>query len=244
MSIREDIHSSLSDRGALRAGLLGTVVLAAALLAMWPHGSLVAAVRAGQASDTFTVVAVCFLLVLLYLGSRFGAEDFSPGAAAQFSEYVTLTPVSLAALVGGRLLLGLLHTMILLLLGAPLMIASMAVGGAGPAQALAALAMIGAAGLAARMAGLLVLSLVGTRRPLRDMTLFLLVSALAAATFFLTPAVSPFRVIGSLARNPGDPAWLACTAASLGAAAAFAAAALGALAGLRARANRRRAGGA
>jgi hypothetical protein len=243
MSIREDVRGSLSDRGALRACLVGTAVLAIALLAMWPRGSLGAAVRTGQASDAFTVVAVCFLLVLLYLGARFGAEDFSADAGARFSEYVTLTPVSLLPLVGGRLVLGAVHTMILLLLGTPILIASMAVGGAGPAQALAALAMIGAAGLAARMAGLLALSVVGTRRPLRDMTLFALVAAMAAVTFFFTPAVSPFRTLGALIRSTGSSPWLVCTAASLGAAAVLAAAALAALAGLRARANRRRAKG-
>ncbi len=238
MSIREGIRTSLSERGALRAYLIGIVVLCLSLLALWPRGTLEAALRSGQAADTFAVVSVCFLLVLLYLGARFGAEDFTTNPAARLDDYVILTPVPLVSLAAERLAIGVFHTFLLLLLGAPVLIASMAVGGAEPSQAIESLLLVGTASLAARMWGFLALVLLGGTRPLRDMMVFTSVTASAVLTFFLAPAVSPFRHLGNLARTPQDSGWLGCAGASLGASLVLASAALAAMAARRARAKK------
>jgi hypothetical protein len=111
MSVREGVRAYLSEQEVLRASLYVAGMLGLALLAMWPRGSLETALRTGAASDTFTVVAICFLLALLYLGARWGAEDYTANPAVQLHEYVTMTPVSLLSLVSGRLLVGLLHTL-------------------------------------------------------------------------------------------------------------------------------------
>ena len=238
MSVREGMHAYLSDGRTLRACLYLAAALGLALLAVWPRGTLEAAVRTGQASDTFTVVCVCFLVSLLYLGARFGAEDFAADPRVQLTELVTLTPVPLASLVAGRFVFGLLHTLVLLLLGAPFLVAAMAVGGVGFPQALQALAIIGAASLAARMCGLCALALVGARRPARDILLFFAVTAPAAAAFFVRPAASSFRAIASLARGDGSLSLLPA-GVDLAAAILLAACTLGVLSGARARAKRR-----
>jgi hypothetical protein len=242
MSVREGMEVWLSDRRTLRACLYLAAALGLALLAVWPRGTLEAAVRTGQASGTFTVVAVCFLIFLLYLGARFGAEDFSADPGVQLRELVTLTPVPLARLVVERFAAGLLHTFVLLLLGAPFLAAAMAVGGVDLPQALCALAIIGAASLAARMAGLCALALLGARRPTRDIVLFFAVTASAAATSFLQPAVSSFYGVAALARGDGSLSLLPA-AADLAAAVALAGCTLGILLGVRARAKRRAPGG-
>ena len=242
MSVREGMQVYLSDRRTLRACLYLAAALGLALLAVWPRGPLEAAVRTGQASDTFTVVAVCFLIALLYLGARFGAEDFSVDPSVQLRELVTLTPVPLASLVAGRFAFGLLHTLVLLLLGAPFLAAAMAVGGVDLPQALQALAIIGAASLAARMCGLCALALLGGRRPARDILLFFAVTAPAAAVFFARPAASSFRAIAALTR--GDAALgLLPAGTNLAAAVLLAGCALAVLAGVRAQAKRRVPGG-
>ncbi len=243
MSVREGMHAFLTDRRTLRACLYLAAALALVLVAVWPRGPLEAALRSGQATDTFSVVAIAFLVAGLYLGGRFGAEDFSTDPTVQLRELVTMTPVPLLSLVAGRLAIGVLHTVVLLLLGAPLLVAAMAVGGAGLPQLLAALCMVGAASLAARMAGLCALSVVGGRRPLRDIVLVLCVIAAAAAAFFLAPAASAFRGIGSLTKDPGSTPLLAA-AADAGVAVALAAGALAVLAATRARARARAAGAA
>ena len=239
MSVREGMRTVLTTPGTLRASLVGTVVVGLALVATWPHGTLAAAMRSGQATDTFSAVSICFLLVLLYLEARFGAEDFAADPAVGLREYIRLTPVSPVSLAAGRLAVGILHTFVLLLLGMPLLVASMAVGGAGFAQVIAALLLAGAAGLAARMWGLLALVLLGDRRPLRDMAVFVVVAASAVLTFIFTPTMSPFRLLEDLTRPPPGGSWAACAAASGAAALVLAAASSAAMAVARARTRKR-----
>ena len=238
MSVRDGLRSLLSERRPLRACLLGVAVLGLVLLAVWPHGTLDAAIRTGQASDTFTVVAISFLLVLLYLGARLGAEDLSADGGLRLHEYVTMTPVSLVSLVVSRLSTHAMHTGFLLLLGAPILIVSMSVGGVGFAQVLEALALAGSAGLVARAWGLLAVAVAGSRRAPRGVILFGGVAGSAAASFFLSPAVSPFHVLATLSRGTESAAgWLPCAGASVAAALALGAGALGAFAAGRARAR-------
>jgi hypothetical protein len=240
MRVRDSLRSHLSEPGALRACLLGVVVLSLALLAVWPRGTLDDAVRTGQAPDMFSVVSVCFLLILLYLGARFGAEDLAAGAGPQLHEYAALTPVSPAWLVLSRFVEGTIHTLFLLLLGTPILIASMSVGGVGFSQVVAVLLLVGSASLAARMGGLLALTLAGARRALRGFIMVAAIAAAAAVTFILTPRVNPFHVLASLSQGPDRAvAWLPCAAASVGAALVLAAGALAVLAGWRSRARRR-----
>jgi hypothetical protein len=233
MSVREEIRMYLTDRGILRATFAVPVVLGLALLAMWPRGTLEAALRTGAVTDTFPVA-------LLYLGARWGAEDFAADPGVQLREYVTLTPVPLFSLVAGRLAAGAVHTLMVLFLGAPFLVAAMAVGGAGVPETLQALAVIGAAGLAARMCGLLALTLLGARGPFRRGLLFVFLAAALAVTFFFAPAVSPLRALATLLKPAeGSPSSIAAAAAGLGAAVLLAAGALAALSGTRARAARR-----
>ena len=240
----EGMRLCFSERRILRSYLFAAGGLGLALAATWPRGTFEAALREGAASDTFTVVAGCLVLFLLILGARYGAEDFTPEAAARLREYVTLTPVSLLSVIGGRMVFAALHTVILLLLGAPFLAAAMAVGGAGFAPALSALAVAGAASLGARMSGLLALALVSRRQQLRGLLLYSALTAIMAATFFLAPWANPFAATASLLKNPhGWSASLWCAAADLGAACVLAACAGGALAVVRARATRRGPGG-
>jgi hypothetical protein len=238
--VAEGMRVYLSERGILRTYLFIAGALGLAVLAMWPRSTIEAALRGGGAADTFTVVAACFLLFLLYLGARYGAEDYSADSTVQLREYVTLTPVPLFSVIGGRLMFAVLHTFLLLLIGAPFLAAAMAVGGAGFPQALAALAVIGAASLAARMCGLLVLTLVGGRRPLRDLLLIPVLAASLVVTFFLAPRTNPFHAIAFLLKDADGPsACLASAGVDLGAALALAACSLGVLSMVRGRAHRR-----
>lgn len=238
--VAEGMRLYFSERGILRTYLFVAGALGVALAVTWPRNTFEAALRTGAASDTFTVVAACFLLFLLYLGARFGAEDYSTESASQLREYATLTPVPLFSVVGGRMTFAALHTVLLLLIGAPFLAAAMAVGGAGLPQSLSALAVIGAASLAARMCGLLALTIVGARRPLRDLVLFPALAAGLVATFSLAPWANPFHAIGFLLRDPrGSSAAFRCAAADLGAAVVMAGCALFVLFLVRARARKR-----
>ncbi|HVO37723.1 MAG TPA: hypothetical protein VMV03_01730 [Spirochaetia bacterium] len=238
MSVREGVRTYLSDRLVLRTCLYLAAALGAAVLAAWPRASLEAIIRTGASSDTFTVVAMAFLVCLLFLGARFGAQDFSPDPAVQLPEHVRLTAVSLLGLVGGRASFAVLHTILLLLLGAPFLAAAAAVGGAGLTHVARALAILGAAGLAGRAIGLLSNCIMGARRPLRDIALYLFLVAVLIATFLVATAASPFYGLYALLEpSEGFPEWLVCVAANLLLAAAFWGLSILALAVVRARAR-------
>jgi len=223
----------------LRTCLFTAGVLGLCLLAMWPRGTIEAALRAGTAPDTFTVAAVCCLLLLLYFGARFGAEGFSPESAAQLRELVTLTPVSLTLLIGTRMMSAALHTLLMLLAGAPLLAAAMAVGGAGVPQALCALAVIGAATLAARTCGFLFLVLVG-RRAIRELLLIPFLAASLVLTFFAAPGMNPFHAIVFLLKSSDAPrSALVCAADDLGIALVLAGSARAVMSAARRRAQKR-----
>ena len=220
----EGMRLYFSERRILRSYLFVAGALGLVLAVMWPRGTIEAALREGAASDTFTVVAACLLLFLLILGARYGVEDFAPEAAARLREYVTLTPVSLISVIGGRMVFAALHTVVLLLLGAPFLAAAMASGGAGFTQALSALAVAGAASLGARMSGLLALTLVSRRQRLRGLLLFSALAAVLAVTFLWAPWANPFHAVAFLLKNPhGSSFCLWCAAADLGAACVLAA---------------------
>jgi len=245
MSVTDGMRALLSGRSALRACLTATVVLGLTMLAVWPRGTLEAAIRTGQASDTFTVVGICFLLILLYLGARFGSEDLAPDTEPRLHELATLTRVSLVRLVLSRVAVDALHTAVLLLLGAPMLVASMTVGGVRFEQVCAALALAGSACLAARAWGLLGLALAGARRPLRNLVASAGIVTTAVAAFFFVPGASAFRAMADLPRgSQSAAAWRAGTGAGLATAFVLAAAAVGVLAASRARARRRAANGA
>jgi len=240
MSIREDLHTYLFDQLILRTCLYFAGALGLALLIVWPRASLEAAIRSGATSETFTVVAICFLVLMLLLGARFGAEDFSADPAVHLRDHARLTIVPLPSLVGGRAAFASLHTVLLLLLGAPFLAASLAVGGAGLSHFFCSLVVIGAAGLAARSCGLLFLCVFGTRRSVRQLTLYSALVAVLIVTFFAAPSVSPFHALNELLRHSaGFPGWLLSTLASLAGAAAFLALSVLALAVVRARAKGR-----
>jgi hypothetical protein len=222
MSVQEGMRLYLSDRSILRSCLYVAALLGAALLIVWPRDSLESALRTGLAPESFVIVATCLLLCLLFLGARFGVQDFSTDPSVQLQEHVRLTSVPLARLIGGRAAFIFLHTLLLLLLGAPFLAAAMAVGGAEPPQLFRSLAVIGAAAVASRTLGLLVLCVFGARQPLREIALFPTLIALQIAAFLAVPPASPFHVLSDVTKTPGgSPEWLFSILANLGIAAAF-----------------------
>lgn len=235
----EGMRGYFSEGRILRSSLLAAGAPGIVLAVMWPRSTIVESLRLATASDTFTAVAACFLLVLLFLGARYGAEDFSADAAGHLRDYVTFTPVSVPAVVAGRLVFSTLHTLVLLLLGAPFLAAAMAVGGAGFPQAFAALAVAGSASLAARMAGLLALAVISRRRQLRSLVVIPSVAAALVASWLVAPWANPIPVMVSILQSPGGAAaGLRCAAADSAAALLLACCVAAVLAMVRVRARR------
>jgi hypothetical protein len=234
MSVQEGMRTYLSDRLILRTCLYLAAVLGVALLVVWPRDPLMFALRTGLAPEAFSIVATCFLLLMIFVEARFGAQDLSADPAVQLPERVRFTSDPLGRLVGGRAAFAFLHTLLLLLLGAPFLAAAVAVGGAGPTRLFRAFAILGAAGVAMRALGLLFQCVLGARRPMREIIMYPVLIALQIAAFAAAPVLSPFHAL-----NAGDPPeWLPCVLANLALAAVFCGFSILALWAVRARARR------
>jgi hypothetical protein len=200
--VAEGIREYSSWEAILHTYLLLPGSLGLALLVVWPRGTFETVLRASSFPDPFTVIAAGFLIVLVYLSARHGAEDYSPDSLRQLREYVTLTPVPLSSVVAGKAAFAAGHTLFLMALGAPFLLASMAVSGVTLGRTLPAIAVIGASGFAARMFGLLVLAVAGNHGLRRDAILLPCIILYLAATLFLLPSVNPISaVLGISARG-------------------------------------------
>ncbi len=213
----EGVRSYFSNRRILRTYILLPACLALILLLMWPRASFESALRAGLVTDAFAVVAEIFLLLLLYLGGRYGSEGFSGEAPPPLREYATLTRAALPAVVARRVVVAAVHTVFLLLLGSPFLLASLSVSGVPFRRFLETLAVIGAAGLAARACGLLAVALLGARPFVRDVVLFPGMLLIMGVTFFTAPSVNPFHAVVAVSGAAAP-----CVLASLGATVALA----------------------
>ncbi len=193
----EGVRTYFAQETILRSYLALVGVISLALLLWWPRASLDAVVRGGAIPATFTSVCIGLYVCLTYLGARYGSEGFSQEAQVKLREYAVLTPVSLGSIVAGKTLFALLHTLFLLALGAPFLLASLAVSGGDLPLILPALLVIGASTFAVRMYGLLTLVLL-ERQVARDVCcamgiiLFLVVSALTV------PAANPIAALLSI----------------------------------------------
>jgi hypothetical protein len=183
------------------AGLAGLT-----LFLSWPRVSFASVLGADAYPGTFTGVAICLYLCLTYLGARYGSEGFSSEARVQLRDYVLLTPVSLASIVAGKALFAFLHTAFLLALGAPFLLASLAVSGGGPSLLFPALAVIGGATFAVRMFGFFALVLMESSQFARNVCLTAGVILFLLVTALVLPAANPIAAILSILPRDRVPA--------------------------------------
>jgi hypothetical protein len=198
--LREEARTHVSNPLSLRSYLVAPIGAGLALLLVWPRAPLASIMRVGPAPNPFDVVAVCLVLLGLYLGARHGSEDYTPSSATNLRDYVRFTPVSLAGIVLGKAIFAVAHTAFLLLLGAPFLLAASAVGGVTGAQVLLVLAMTAVSCLCVRMLGLLVLVIVRSGPLLRDVILLPLIALAIVLTLLFLPLACPLDAV--IGRSP------------------------------------------
>jgi hypothetical protein len=201
--IDEGIRTYFSHRTILRSYLVLLAILGVMLLLWWPRASFDTVLRSGGPTDTFVVIAIGMYFCLTYLSARYGSEGYSPDTMVQLREYVTLTPVRLPSVIAGKVTFSVLHTLFLLALGAPFLLASLAVSGVGLEKALDALLLMGAAALAARLYGLLLRTILGDRRLACSVILVVSIGLYIALTLPFVAPLSPVVALMSLSPRDG-----------------------------------------
>jgi hypothetical protein len=193
--ILESLESSFSNPPLLRSYAYYVAILSAITFFWWPRGPLADALRTGHAPQTFTVAAITFLLCLLFVSSRCGLEDFANPESTKVRDIVTLTPVRISSLVLGKLAAGVIHTLVLLLLAMPILIATRAVSGFGFPEMWAAVAAAGASAVALRSLGFLFFVVIDARPTVRSMVLFFVGLTFVLSPLGFFPAASPVSVM-------------------------------------------------
>ena len=201
--VAEGIRTYATHRSILRTYLFIPGALAIALLITWPQATAQSVFLGGSPAEGFTVVSVTCLLILLYLGGRYGAEDYSPETFVNLREYVTLTPASVASLVAGKAVFSIVHTVFLVTLGAPFLLSASSVSGAPRGSVAGVLAILATAAFAARMYGLLLLAAMGQRRLLRSVVFLVGVGAFLLVTYLAWPGFNPLVMV--IAARDGAP---------------------------------------
>jgi len=194
-----DLRASFSHAGALRAWAAFLVALAAVLYAWWPRSDLAWHLRTATPPGTFAAVAIALFFLTGYLNARAGAGEYAPAAETSLADLVALTPVSVAAVVAGRLAAGALTVLFQLLLGLPFLFAALGVSGVSAPVLPAVAVVVAAAAMAWRMSGL-ALRLALPEHPVLSDVLLLSASALyLGGTFVVAPAANPVMALVELA---------------------------------------------
>lgn len=204
--VKEGLKVYFSQTTILRSYVVQLAVLAGVLFFWWPRGPVAGSLFPNAAPRTFTAVAMGWLAVLAWLSARYGAEDYSSGSFIPLMEYVTLTPVRIATVVAGKIAFAVLHTVFLLALGFPFVLASLGVSSIPPMIAARAFFVVGAAAAACRMAGSFLLVALGRRALMRDLVMLVAAVAAISASMAMFPAANPVSAILSLGGSADYPA--------------------------------------
>ncbi len=212
--VRTELSAAFSRPAILRVYTYYLLAMSAIVFFWWPRGSLAASFREGAAPATFAAAALGLFGCLAYLNARLGAQDFPGKDVLALRDALTLTPVSVASIVFGKLAAGIAHTIFLLALGTPFLLAARGVSGAPPGAAASALVVAGCSALAFRLFGFLLFALFERRPVLKDVLLFFGGLALALLPMLAAPAanaVSTLLGLGSDGRGAGPglaPVWV------------------------------------
>ena len=234
--IEEGARIYFSHRAILGTYALLLAVLGGLLLFSWPRGTVAASLPPSAGPRTLAVVSVGLFIAMAWLSARYGAEDYSSASFIRMTDYVTLAPARLASVIGGKLSFALLHTLFLLALGSPFLLASLGVSAVPPGVAIRILLVVGASAMACRALGLFLLTVLGGHTLVRDLAMLAAGLAAIPASMAAFPPANPVSAILSLTAatdlpptvgvfGAALPFWLFSVIMSLLAAAVFASAA-------------------
>ncbi len=201
--IGEDLSAAFSRIPALRSYMGFAAVMAGVLLVWWPRSPLSTYLRSGIKPDTFMAAALGLLCSAVYLGIRFGSEDFAGDDSSKIHDFVTLTPVPVAVVVAGKLAAAVLHTLFVLLLGFPFLVVGSSVNGTPVSVMCRAVLIMGVSALAFRSFAFMTFAFCGHRKILKNAIILICAAAWLSVTTAAAPAFSPISAL--LCLDPGNP---------------------------------------
>jgi hypothetical protein len=200
--IGEGIRAAFSHPPMLRTYSLFLLAMTCLTAFMWPWSPLVSYMSPREPPLIFTVAALGFFFCLIFINARFGAGDYEPVHSTKVRDFVNLTPVPVSTVVAGKLVVGVLHILFLLVLGLPFLLFTREAGGKSMGELAGVVLVAGTASLAFRCYAFALFVMLGDRKGFRQAVLIVSATPMLLVIPFF-PAASPVAAIYFLAAaNP------------------------------------------
>ena len=177
------------------------LISAVILFLTWPGQPFYYYLDFNRHPSSFQIISIATLIILSFYSIRLGAQLYSHEDFHSFREWLDFTPTTAAALLRGKILLSSFHTLFLLTLSLPFLLAGLSISGISISELCLSLLVVFAASLTCRIIGLL-LAVVLTERPfLLELSLMLSLIILYIPPISLFPQVSVVVILLNLGRS-------------------------------------------
>jgi len=182
------------------------LISAVILFLVWPGQSFYYYLDFNRHPLSFQIISITTLIMLSFYSIRLGAQIYSHEDFHTFPEWLNLTPTTAAALLRGKIILSFFHTLFLLTLSLPFLLAGLSVSGLSLYKLYVSLLVVFTASLTCRIIGLL-LAAIFTERPfLLELSLMLSLIILYIPPISLFPQASAVTILLNVGRSKFSPA--------------------------------------
>lgn len=171
------------------------LILAVILFLVWPSQSFYYYLDFNRHPLSYQIMSIATLIVLSFYSIRLGAQLYSHEDFHTFPEWLNFTPITAAALLRGKVLLAFFHTLFLLTLALPFLLASLSVSGLSFSKFYFSLLVVFTASLTCRIIGLLLAAILTERPFLLELSLMLSLLILYIPPISLFPQASAIAIL-------------------------------------------------
>ncbi|MBA7529064.1 hypothetical protein ES705_21256 [subsurface metagenome] len=182
------------------------LILAVILFLVWPNQPFYYYLDFNRHPLSFRIMSIATLIILSFYSIRLGAQIYSHEDFHTFPEWLNLSPTTAVALLRGKIALSFFHTLFLLTLSLPFLLACLSVSGLSFSELYFSLLVVFIASLTCRIIGLLLAAIFAERPFLLELSLMLALIILYIPPISLFPQVSAVTILLNTGRSSFSPA--------------------------------------
>jgi len=181
------------------------LILAVILFLVWPGQSFYYYLDFNRHPLSFQIISIATLIILSFYSIRLGAQVYSHEDFHTMAEWLNLTPTTAAALLWGKIVLSFFHTLFLLTLSLPFLLAGLSISGLSISEFYFSLLVVFTASLTCRIIGLLLAAILAERSFLLELSLMLSLIILYIPPISLFPQASAIAILLNAGRSSFFP---------------------------------------
>ncbi len=182
------------------------LILAVILFLVWPNQSFNYYLDFNRHPLSFQIMSIATLIILSFYSIRFGAQMYSHEDFHTIPEWLNLSPTTAAALLRGKIIFSFFHTLFLLTLSLPFLLAGLSVSGLSLSELYFSLLVVFSASLTCRIIGLLLAAIFAEHSFLLELSLMLSLIILYIPPISLFPQASAITILLNVGRSKFSPA--------------------------------------